>query len=260
MEALLISVGVVAGLGLLLGLALALADKYISVPEDERVSKVQALLPGANCGSCGRAGCAAMAKALCSGEAVLTECPVMNGESREKMAQLLGTQSGESEPKAAVTACGGGIRCTDLAQYEGLHDCRSASSGLKGCPYGCVGMMSCAKVCPAGAISKNQSGVPEVGRDKCIGCGKCVQACPKGLVHLSSIRTRVVLRCSSKEKGKAVKTVCSVGCIGCGLCAKSCEQNAITMLNGHPVIDNGACIGCGKCAERCPQHSLFILY
>lgn len=40
MEALLISVGVVAGLGLLLGLALALADKYISVPEDERVSKV----------------------------------------------------------------------------------------------------------------------------------------------------------------------------------------------------------------------------
>ena len=99
-----ISVGVVAGLGLLLGLALALADKYISVPEDERVSKVQALLPGANCGSCGRAGCAAMAKALCSGEAVLTECPVMNGESREKMAQLLGTQSGESEPKAAVTA------------------------------------------------------------------------------------------------------------------------------------------------------------
>ena len=121
-------------------------------------------------------------------------------------------------------------------------------------------MMSCAKVCPAGAISKNQSGVPEVGRDKCIGCGKCVQACPKGLIHLSSIRTRVVLRCSSKEKGKAVKTVCSVGCIGCGLCAKSCEQNAITMLNGHPVIDNGACIGCGKCAERCPQHSLFILY
>ncbi|UKI20100.1 MAG: hypothetical protein L6V89_02660 [Oscillospiraceae bacterium] len=79
-----ISVGVVAGLGLLLGLALALADKYISVPEDERVSKVQALLPGANCGSCGRAGCAAMAKALCSGEAVLTECPVMNGESRER--------------------------------------------------------------------------------------------------------------------------------------------------------------------------------
>ena len=89
MEALLISVGVVAGLGLLLGLALALADKYISVPEDERVSKVQALLPGANCGSCGRAGCAAMAKALCSGEAVLTECPVMNGESREKVARLL---------------------------------------------------------------------------------------------------------------------------------------------------------------------------
>ena len=58
------SICIVAGLGLILGLALALADKYIAVPLDEKQEQILNLLPGANCGSCGLAGCGAMSKAL----------------------------------------------------------------------------------------------------------------------------------------------------------------------------------------------------
>ena len=54
------SVCIVAGLGLILGLALALADKYIAVPMDEKQEQILSLLSGANCGSCGFAGCGAM--------------------------------------------------------------------------------------------------------------------------------------------------------------------------------------------------------
>ena len=48
---------IVAAIALLAGLMLALAAKYLSVSQDEKLSLVRALLPGANCGACGCAGC-----------------------------------------------------------------------------------------------------------------------------------------------------------------------------------------------------------
>ncbi len=48
-----ISAGVVAALGLLMGLALGVAGRFFSVESDERIDKVRELLPGANCGACG---------------------------------------------------------------------------------------------------------------------------------------------------------------------------------------------------------------
>ena len=48
---------VLAGLGLILGFLLALAAKFLHVQEDPRIKKVEDMLPGANCGACGYAGC-----------------------------------------------------------------------------------------------------------------------------------------------------------------------------------------------------------
>jgi Na+-translocating ferredoxin:NAD+ oxidoreductase subunit B len=44
--------------------ALAIADKFLTVPEDPRIGKVLECLPGANCGGCGFAGCADYARAI----------------------------------------------------------------------------------------------------------------------------------------------------------------------------------------------------
>jgi ferredoxin len=33
----------------------------------------------------------------------------------------------------------------------------------------------------------------------------------------------MTIACSSKENGKATRSMCKVGCIGCGLCAKQTE-------------------------------------
>lgn len=258
METLLYSIAIVAGLGLVLGLALALADKYISVPPDEKEAKILANLSGANCGSCGYAGCAAMAKALAKGEVTMSKCPVASNESRQAIADLLGSVTTKVEPKAAFISCRGGKRCIDRAEYHGLADCKAAAaSGTKGCAYGCIGMLSCARVCPVNAIAANEHGVAVVDRDKCIACGKCVLECPHKLITILPLRTKVYLGCNSKDRGKKVKEVCSVGCIGCGLCAKVCQENAIIMQAGRPVIQNDLCVGCGKCKERCPQLALY---
>lgn len=60
---------ILGGLGLLFGVALALAEKFLHVEEDNRIAEVEKLLPNANCGACGYAGCHDMAEALVKGEA-----------------------------------------------------------------------------------------------------------------------------------------------------------------------------------------------
>ncbi|MEG1621645.1 MAG: (Fe-S)-binding protein, partial [Oscillospiraceae bacterium] len=60
---------IVTVIGILSGLILALASKFMAVKVDERFDKVRECLPGANCGACGFAGCDALAKAIAAGEA-----------------------------------------------------------------------------------------------------------------------------------------------------------------------------------------------
>lgn len=42
---------------------------------------------------------------------------------------------------------------------------------------------ACARVCPAGAISKRDDGIVAVDTDRCIGCKYCHEACPFGIPH-----------------------------------------------------------------------------
>ena len=52
--------------GLFLGILLAVASKIFAVQKDERAEAIAEVLPGANCGSCGYAGCSAYAAAISS--------------------------------------------------------------------------------------------------------------------------------------------------------------------------------------------------
>ena len=59
---------ILLGLGLLFGLGLAIAAKVLHVKEDKRIEEVAKRLPNYNCGSCGYAGCKAMAEAIVTGK------------------------------------------------------------------------------------------------------------------------------------------------------------------------------------------------
>ena len=59
---------ILLGIGLLLGLGLAIAAKVLYVKEDERIDEVAKKLPNYNCGSCGYAGCKALAEAIVTGK------------------------------------------------------------------------------------------------------------------------------------------------------------------------------------------------
>ena len=64
MMELLFPVLLVAGIGLVAGLGLAIASAVMAVPKDEKAEAIQEMLPGANCGACGFSGCSGYAAAV----------------------------------------------------------------------------------------------------------------------------------------------------------------------------------------------------
>jgi oxygen-independent coproporphyrinogen-3 oxidase len=66
--------------GVVLGGVIAIFVKIFRVESDPRIDLALELLPGANCGGCGKAGCADFAKALAAGEVTPANCPVSSSE------------------------------------------------------------------------------------------------------------------------------------------------------------------------------------
>ena len=86
----LIAIAIALVISVLLGLLLAVADKYLSVKEDPRVAEVTKMLPGANCGGCGFAGCSGMADSIVnSGNKNLSGCRPCKAEAKEAIKQYL---------------------------------------------------------------------------------------------------------------------------------------------------------------------------
>ena len=80
----LIAAGILGACGLILGAVLAFASKAFSVEEDERISKISELLPGANCGGCGFAGCANYADSIVNNGSPINLCPSCKQDSLNK--------------------------------------------------------------------------------------------------------------------------------------------------------------------------------
>ncbi|MGM9631029.1 RnfABCDGE type electron transport complex subunit B [Butyricicoccus sp.] len=244
-------------MGLLFGLILAFASKIFAVEVDARIPAVQECLPGANCGGCGYAGCNGLATAIVEGKAPVNGCPVGGAAAAEKIAAVLGVEVTESEKMIAHVHCSGTCEnAKNRAKYEGIEDCLGAirvANGYKECAFACLGLGTCEKACPFGAIHV-VDGVAKVDASKCTACSKCIAACPKHIISLVPEKNAVRVDCSSKAKGKEVMDACSVGCIGCGLCEKTCKFDAIHMEGNLPVIDYDKCKGCQMCAKACPRH------
>lgn len=247
---------ILGGAGLLCGLLLALAAKYLAVEVDERVEKITELLPGANCGGCGYAGCAAYAAAVVAGEAAPDCCSAGGAKVVTGIAEIMGVEATAKQPMLATVLCHGTSNAAALRyEYEGIDDCYAAArlgGGPKACAYACLGFGSCEKACPFGAIAVD-NGVAKVDNEKCTGCGACVAACPKKVIALVPASVKYYVGCSSKDKGAAMKDKCTAGCIGCRICEKNCPSEAISVKDNLAVIDYEKCTGCGICAEKCPK-------
>ncbi|MBN1541991.1 Fe-S cluster domain-containing protein [candidate division KSB1 bacterium] len=253
------------GLGLLFGAGLAFAAKKFAVQVDPKITKVLEVLPGANCGACGQPGCAAFAEAVVAGRVPPNRCAPGGPETAAKIADILGITDLETEEaKVAVVQCRGGrAEAKERFIYQGVEDCTAAllvGGGSKACIYGCLGLGSCAKACPFDAIHMNENGLPVVDENKCTGCGVCVLTCPRNILALIPRSQPVYLACTSQDKAKAVKSICSVGCFTCKICVnpKFTPNGSIEMVGNLPRIKDPNDPEIAIAVEKCPANCYVV--
>jgi len=253
----LIPILVMSIMGILFGLGLAFASRIFRVEIDPKVEKILEVLPGANCGVCGKAGCAGLAEAIAKGDVSLTSCPPGGEEVYTKISEILGVEKCSVTRKVARVKCGGGGNAKDKYVYEGVNTCAAANliaGGQKLCKFGCLGFWDCVSACPFDAIRMGKDGIPFVDIEKCTACAKCVSACPKNIISLEDGGERYYVKCLSQDKIAFVKNSCKVGCIGCKICEKLSKgvfiiENNLSRLD-YGKVDDPAPLK--LCVEKCP--------
>ncbi len=73
----------------------------------------------------------------------------------------------------------------------------------------CTQCGACIKVCPVGAIYRDEEGIVRILDEKCIGCQACVTACPEKAMF------------EHKDYMQVFK------CVACGECTRVCPTSAI---------------------------------
>ena len=105
---LILAAAVLALLAVAMGWVLGWANRVFHVEVDPKIEAINDILPGANCGACGFAGCRAFAEGVVGGEIAPADCTVASDMDREDIAAFLGVDAGEAEKKAARLLCAGG--------------------------------------------------------------------------------------------------------------------------------------------------------
>lgn len=82
---------------------------------------------------------------------------------------------------------------------------------------------ACMKVCPMGAITRNEDGAVLPNPKKCIACKLCISACPFGNISYNSAEKKI--------------TKCNL-CGGDPQCAKYCPTRAIEYADVTTAITN----------------------
>jgi Na+-translocating ferredoxin:NAD+ oxidoreductase RNF subunit RnfB len=253
-----------------------------------RFDQIRRALPGCNCGACGFAECTDYAVAVANGTADPMACVPGGPGTAHGIADVLGHTVSIGEPMMAVVHCNGGIdKAKRRARYEGIEDCRAAlliGNGTGVCIEGCLGLRSCVRACPFGALSITGDGLAVVDQERCNGCGVCLPACPRSLLSLIPDVHKIYCACNNHDYGAAVAEYCSVGCTACEACVAITPSGAVTMHDHLPHLNYGTpgenflaaaytcpskcfidlvkvrpranidtkCDGCGECLSVCP--------
>jgi Na+-translocating ferredoxin:NAD+ oxidoreductase RNF subunit RnfB len=259
---------VLVGLGVVSAVVLYFVAQKFRVFEDPRIDTVAEMLPGANCGGCGFAGCRALAEQLVAQDDISKlYCPAGGAGTMGSIAKELGKAAPEKEPEVAEVRCGGcHAKRPRTNRYDGASSCAVVASlygGETGCTFGCLGEGDCVRACTFGAIHMAENGLPKVDESKCTACGACVKACPKMLIELRKQgpkNRRVWVSCRNRDKGAVAKKACEAACIACSKCLKVCEFGAVTVEDNLAYIDPFKCKLCRKCVAECPTGAIVAVH
>jgi len=249
-----------AALAVLLSGLLLLAGRFLRVAEDPRLERLVALLPGTNCGACGKPGCGAFALALLAGEAAPAGCSVSTPAAQQRIATFLQVAVGVAERRIARLACAGGRNVAPmLARYDGEPRCATAAvvaGGGKACTWGCLGHGDCERACDFDAIRMGAHGLPVVDEVRCTACGDCVRACPKDLFRIVPEQQPLWVACNNPLAGNKLLDTCLVACTACARCVQDAPEWLRLERNLPRLLERAAGSPPRAAIDRCPTGAI----
>jgi Na+-translocating ferredoxin:NAD+ oxidoreductase subunit B len=249
-----------AVLAVFLSGVLLIAGRFLRVAEDRRLERLVELLPGTNCGGCGKPGCRAFATALLAGEVSPAGCSVSPPAAQKRIAEFLQVDVGVAARRVARLACAGGRNVAPvLASFEREPRCATAAvvgGGGKACAWGCLGFGDCERSCTFGAINMSPQGLPVVDEALCTACGDCVRACPKDLFRIVPEEQPLWVACNNPLAGNRLLETCRVACTACARCVQD-APDWLQLERNLPCLVEGAQGSPPRAAiDRCPTGAI----
>ena len=131
MNLILISMGVLGVTALVAACLLYVVSLFFKVEEDPRIDLVQAVLPGANCGGCGFAGCRNFAEACVkAGSTDGLACPVVGDPTMDEVKKILAPAAAEEAAPAAESGDKKGFDPAVAAKIKALPTPKAAFPNL----------------------------------------------------------------------------------------------------------------------------------
>ncbi len=131
MNLILISMGVLGVTALVAACLLYVVSLFFKVEEDPRIDLVQAVLPGANCGGCGFAGCRNFAEACVkAGSTDGLACPVGGDPTMDEVKKILVPAAAEEAAPAAESGDKKGFDPAVAAKIKALPTPKAAFPNL----------------------------------------------------------------------------------------------------------------------------------
>ena len=131
MNLILISMGVLGVTALVAACLLYVVSLFFKVEEDPRIDLVQAVLPGANCGGCGFAGCRNFAEACVkAGSTDGLACPVGGDPTMDEVKKILVPAAAEEAAPAAESGDKKGFDPAVAAKIKALPTPKAAYPNL----------------------------------------------------------------------------------------------------------------------------------
>ncbi|MGO8692350.1 MAG: 4Fe-4S binding protein [Rectinemataceae bacterium] len=223
----------------LLSFGAFLGASFVAVVWRRRVTdpdlvRLRRMLPGYDCGLCGRIDCRDYAGALLYEAADPALCGPGGSATESSVRSLLEERRpgiGDKLQRAVVLCAGTSSVARASFEYDGYRDCASAASlygGPKRCKDGCLGFGNCARACPLGAI-KVEKGCAVVDPEICTGCGTCLHACPNDLIVLIPVDQQWYVACSTRRAPDERLRDCDLACNACGECVRRSVQGEFAL-------------------------------